>query len=66
MTQELTPSSQDVRVKFNRDKRTVIDGPFAETKELVAGFMVIQVKSKKEAIEWVKRAPGRGHSRLVP
>ena len=53
----LTPSSQGVRVKFNGDKRTVIDGPFAETKELVAGFMIIKVNSKEEAIEWVKRAP---------
>ena len=51
----LTP--QGVRVKFSGDKRTVIDGPFAETKELVAGFMIIKVKSKEEAIEWVKRAP---------
>ena len=53
----LTPSSQGVRVKFSGDKRTVIDGPFTETKELVAGFMIIKVKSKEEAIEWVKRAP---------
>jgi hypothetical protein len=53
----LTPASQGVRVKFNGDKRTVIDGPFAETKELVAGFMIVKVKSKEEAIEWVKRAP---------
>jgi hypothetical protein len=53
----LTASSQGVRVKFNGDKRTVIDGPFAETKELVAGFMIIKVNSKEEAIEWVKRAP---------
>jgi hypothetical protein len=44
-------------VKFSGDKRTVIDGPFAETKELVAGFTIIQVKSLEEAIEWVKRAP---------
>ena len=53
----LTPSSTGVRVKFSGDERTVIDGPFAETKELVAGFSIIQVKSKEEAIEWVKRAP---------
>ena len=53
----LTAPSQGVRVKFSGDKRTVIDGPFAETKELVAGFMIIKVKSKEEAIEWVKRAP---------
>ena len=44
-------------MKFSGDKRTVIDGPFAEAKELVAGFMIIKVKSKEEAIEWVKRAP---------
>jgi hypothetical protein len=53
----LTPTSKGARVKFNGDERTVIDGPFAETKELVAGFMIIKVKSREEAIEWVKRAP---------
>jgi hypothetical protein len=53
----LTPSSKGARVKFRGDKRTVIDGPFAETKELVAGFSIIQAKSLEEAIEWVKRAP---------
>ncbi len=53
----LTGTSQGVRVKFSGDKRTVIDGPFTETKELVAGFVIIKVKSKEEAIEWVKRAP---------
>ena len=53
----LTASSQGVRVKFRGDKRTVIDGPFTETKELVAGFMIIKVNSLEEAIEWVKRAP---------
>ena len=53
----LTASSKGARVKFSGDKRTVIDGPFAETKELVAGFSIIQVKSMEEAIEWVKRAP---------
>ena len=53
----LHPSSGGVRVKFSGNKRTVIDGPFAETKELVAGFWLIQAKSKEEAIEWVKRAP---------
>jgi hypothetical protein len=53
----LHPSSRGVRVSFDGDKRTVIDGPFAETKELVAGFWLIQVKSKEEAIEWVKRCP---------
>ena len=53
----LHPSSKGVRVRFNGDKRTVVDGPFAETKELVAGFWLWQVKSKEEAIEWVKRCP---------
>ena len=53
----LHPSSKGARVRFSGDKRTVIDGPFAETKELVAGFWLIEVKSKEEAIEWVKRAP---------
>jgi len=53
----LQPSSKGARVRFSGGKRTVIDGPFSETKELVAGFWMIQVKSKEEAIEWVKRAP---------
>ena len=53
----LAPTSKGARVKFSGDKRTVIDGPFAETKELVAGFTIIKVKSLEEAIEWVKRAP---------
>ena len=53
----LTARSKGVRVKFSGDERTVIDGPFAETKEVVAGFSIIQVKSLEEAIEWVKRAP---------
>ena len=53
----LHPSSKGTRVKFSGGKRTVIDGPFAETKELVAGFWLWQVKSKEEAIEWVKRCP---------
>ena len=53
----LQPSSKGARVKFSGDKRTVIDGPFAETKELVAGFWIWQVKSREEAIEWVKRIP---------
>ena len=53
----LTPASKGARVKFSGDKRTVIDGPFTETKELIAGFLIIQVKSLEEAIEWVKRAP---------
>ena len=53
----LAPSSKGARVKFSGDERTVIDGPFAETKELVAGFTIIQANSLEEAIEWVKRAP---------
>jgi hypothetical protein len=53
----LQPSSKGARVRFSGTKRTVIDGPFSETKELIAGFWLIQVKSKEEAIEWVKRSP---------
>ena len=53
----LAPSSKGARVKFIGDKRIVTDGPFAETKEVIAGFTIIQVKSREEAIEWVKRAP---------
>ncbi|WUR11575.1 YciI family protein [[Empedobacter] haloabium] len=53
----LHPSSRGARVRFHGGERTVIDGPFQETKELIAGFWLIQVKSMDEAIEWVKRAP---------
>jgi hypothetical protein len=53
----LQPSSKGARVRFFGGKRTVVDGPFPETKELVAGYWLIQVKSKEEAIEWAKRAP---------
>ncbi|WP_339495926.1 YciI family protein [Pseudomonas sp. RA_105y_Pfl2_P56] len=53
----LHPSSKGVRVQFSGDKRTVIDGPFIETKELVAGYWIWDVKSKAEAIEWAKRCP---------
>ena len=53
----LHPSSKGARVKFSGTKRTVIDGPFAETKELIAGYWVWRVKSKQEAIDWVKRCP---------
>jgi hypothetical protein len=53
----LQPSSKGARVKISGAKRTVIDGPFAETKELIAGYWIWQVKSKEEAIEWVKRSP---------
>src|SRR5918992_3727676 len=53
----LHPSSNGARVRFSGDQRTVIDGPFTESKELIAGFWLIQVKSLDEAIEWVKRIP---------
>jgi hypothetical protein len=53
----LQPSSKGARVKFSGKKRTVVDGPFAETKELIAGFWLLEVRSKEEAIEWVKRSP---------
>ena len=53
----LHPSSRGARVRFSGTKRSVIDGPFAETKELIAGFWLFQVKSLAEAIEWVKRCP---------
>ena len=53
----LKPSSKGARIKYSGSKRTVVDGPFAEAKELVAGFWIIQVKSKEEAIEWAKRVP---------
>ena len=56
----LHPSSKGARVRFEGKKRTVIDGPFAETKELIAGFWLWQVKSKDEALEWLKRAPFDG------
>jgi hypothetical protein len=53
----LQPSSKGVRVRFSGDKRTVIDGPFSETKELIAGFWLFQTKSLAETIEWIKRCP---------
>ena len=53
----LHPSSKGARIKFSGDQRTVIDGPFIETKELIAGFWLWKVKSREEAIEWVKRCP---------
>jgi hypothetical protein len=56
----LHPSSKGARVKFSGTKRTVTDGPFAEAKELIAGYWLWQVKSKEEAIEWLKRAPFDG------
>jgi len=62
----LQSSSKGARVRFSGSKRTVIDGPFAETKELIAGFWLWQVKSKEEAIEWVKRCPNpmKGESEI--
>ena len=63
----LHPSSKGARIKFSGDKRTVVDGPFAETKELVAGFWLWQVKSKEAAIEWARRCPhpfGEGEAEL--
>lgn len=63
----LHPSAKGLRVKFSGGKPTLIDGPFAETKELIAGFTMIQVKSREEAIEWVKRWPaidGHGAAEL--
>ena len=59
----LHPSSKGARVRFSGGKRTVIDGPFTESKELIAGFWLWQVKSKEEAIEWLKRAPFDGGPR---
>lgn len=56
----LHPSSKGARIKFSDGKTTVIDGPFTESKELIAGFWLIQVKSKEEAIAWMKRAPFGG------
>ena len=60
----LHPSSKGARVRFSEGKRTVIDGPFTEAKELVAGFWLWQVKSKEEAIEWLKRAPFGGGAEI--
>ena len=60
----LQPSSKGARVKFSGTKRTVVDGPFAETKELIAGFWMFQVRSKAEAIEWVKRCPLSGDTEV--
>jgi hypothetical protein len=53
----LQPSSKGARVRFSGDKRTVIDGPFAETKELVAGYWILETKSLAEAVEWIRRCP---------
>jgi hypothetical protein len=56
----LHPTSKGKRIKFSGDRRTVIDGPFAETKELIAGFWIWKVKSMDDAVEWLKRAPFDG------
>ncbi len=60
----LHPTSKGARVRFEGGKRTVIDGPFAESKELIAGFWLFQVRSREEAIEWVKRAPFDGGTEI--
>jgi hypothetical protein len=60
----LHPSSNGKRIRFSGQQRTVIDGPFAETKELVAGFWLIQLKSMEEAVEWIKRAPFGGDTEV--
>src|SRR5947208_16653288 len=60
----LQPSSKGARVRFSGDKRTVIDGPFAETKELVAGYWILQCKSLAEAVEWIRRCPNPGNPRF--
>jgi hypothetical protein len=63
----LHPSSKGVRVRFDGSQRTVVDGPFAETKELVAGFWIWKCKSKEEAVEWLKRSPFReGEVEICP
>lgn len=64
----LKPSSQGWRIYYDGDKRTVVDGPFAETKELIAGYTLIQVKSREEAMEWARRFPnpaGRGKAAII-
>jgi len=53
----LQPTSKGARIKFSKGKKTIIDGPFAETKELIGGYWIINVKSREEALEWAKRAP---------
>ena len=60
----LHPSSKGLRVRFSGNRRTVIDGPFAETKELIAGFWLWQVQSLEEAVEWLKRAPFDGDTEI--
>jgi hypothetical protein len=63
----LHPSAKGARIRFDGDKRSVVDGPFAETKELIAGFWIIEVSSKEEAVEWMKRCPnphGEGEAEI--
>src|SRR3546814_15237275 len=60
----LHPSSKGMRIRFEGKARTIIDGPFAETKELIAGYWIWQVRSKEEAIEWLKRAPFDGGTEI--
>ena len=60
----LAPSSKGARVRFSGSERSVVDGPFTETKELIAGFWLLQVKSRDEAIEWIKRAPLDGGAEI--
>ena len=60
----LQPSSNGMRLKFDGDKRTVTDGPFAETKELIAGYWLLEVKSREEVLEWMKRAPFDGGTEI--
>jgi hypothetical protein len=63
----LHPSAKGARIRFDDDRRTVVDGPFAESKELIAGFWIIEVSSKEEAIEWMKRCPnphGEGEAEI--
>ena len=60
----LTPSSKGARVRFSGNKRTVIDGPFTETKELIAGFWIWKVKSMDDAVEWLKKAPFGGGTEI--
>jgi len=63
----LQPTSKAIRIQFDGKKRSVVDGPFAETKELIAGYWIIKVKSREEAIEWAKRSPFQeGHLELRP
>ena len=63
--QGLTPTAKAKRVKFSGDKRTVIDGPFAESKELIAGYWIWQVKSVEEAVAWLKKAPFDGGAEVT-